>query len=71
MIPGLEEVIAQARDMEVLGIALSGAGPSIIIFHQEEKEPDCTPLVQILENHQVFSVIYSLKPVQQGVIIKN
>ncbi|MGI6604239.1 MAG: homoserine kinase [bacterium] len=38
LIPGMEEVFKAARDAGALGVALSGAGPSIIAFAQDDLE---------------------------------
>lgn len=68
LIPGLSEVIEEANKMDILGIALSGAGPSIIIFHKEDVEMDIDLLVKILKDKEVYSEIYNLKPVNVGTI---
>lgn len=70
LIPGLLEVIEAAEKMDILGVTLSGAGPSIIIFHKQGSEPNMELLVNILKEKNIFSEIYQLKPIQNGVIIK-
>ncbi len=70
LIPGLLEVIEEAEKMDILGITLSGAGPSIIIYHMEDADFDLKLLIKILEDNNVFSEIYNLKPIQSGVLFK-
>lgn len=70
LIPGLIEVIEEAGKMDILGTALSGAGPSIIIFHKKNAIFNVEKLTKILENNNIFSKIYQLKPIQNGVIFK-
>ncbi len=69
LIPGLLEVIDEAEKMDILGITLSGAGPSIIIFHRKESKIYIEKLIKILDNKNIFSEIYQLKPIKNGVII--
>jgi homoserine kinase len=71
LIPGLIEVIDEAEKMDILGTTLSGAGPSIIIYHKNDSQFDLDGLGRILENKGVFFEIYKLKPLQNGVLVKN
>ncbi len=70
LIPGLLQVIEEAGNMEVLGTTLSGAGPSIIIYHKKDAIFDVNKLTKILEKNNIVSKIYQLKPIQNGVIFK-
>ncbi len=70
LIPGLSEVITEAEKHDIIGIALSGAGPSIIIFHNESDRVPFEVLIKILEKNNVFSEIYHLQPVVNGTIVK-
>jgi len=70
LIPGLLEVIEEAEKMDILGTALSGAGPSIIIYHKTEAKFNVEKLTNILEKKNIFSKIYQLKPINNGFIVK-
>jgi homoserine kinase len=50
LVPGLEEVI-RMRAPGLLGCALSGAGPSILVFYEKGCESVCDLVVQIFEMH--------------------
>lgn len=66
LVPGLLEIIERARQMDIIGTALSGAGPSMIIFHEKKAEFDIDILGKILEKENVFFEIYKLNPVGEG-----
>jgi homoserine kinase len=50
LVPGLEE-IAQLRAPGLLGCALSGAGPSILVFHERGHEDVCERVREIFRRH--------------------
>lgn len=66
LVPGLLEIIESAGQMDIIGTALSGAGPSIIIFHEKNTGFDTDLLGKILEREKVFFEIYKLNPVGEG-----
>lgn len=70
LIPGLLEIIEEAEKMDIFGISLSGAGPSIIIFHEKDTNLHLEELTKILKKKNIFFEIYQLKPIENGVIIK-
>jgi len=50
LVPGLSEILA-LRESGLLGCALSGAGPSILVFHQRGREDVCASVQKIFERH--------------------
>jgi len=50
LVPGLEEIVG-LRAPGLLGCALSGAGPSILVFHQRGREAVCDDVQRIFERH--------------------
>lgn len=50
LVPGLAEIIG-LRVPGLLGCALSGAGPSILVFHQRGKESVCGDVQRIFKRH--------------------
>lgn len=66
LVPGLLEIIEAAKEMDIIGTALSGAGPSMIIFHEKKAEFDLESLGKILEKENIFYEVYKLNPVKEG-----
>jgi homoserine kinase len=50
LVPGLKEIV-ELRAPGLLGCALSGAGPSILVFHQRGQESVCDDVQKIFERH--------------------
>ena len=50
LVPGLKEIL-ELRAPGLLGCALSGAGPSILVFHQRGQEAVCRDVQGIFERH--------------------
>jgi len=50
LVPGLEEM-TRLRAPGLLGCALSGAGPSILVFHERGHESVCTRVQEIFAQH--------------------
>jgi homoserine kinase len=50
LVPGLEE-IAEMRAPGLLGCALSGAGPSILVFHERGHEGVCELVRAVFRRH--------------------
>ena len=50
LVPGLDEVV-KLRAPGLLGCALSGAGPSILVFYERGYEPVCDLIRQIFAHH--------------------
>lgn len=64
LIPGLNDLFAIKT--KVLGIAISGAGPSIIIFHRKEDLDEVEFLQKELENKGTTAKLINLIPVVEG-----
>jgi homoserine kinase len=56
LVPGLEE-IARLRAPGLLGCTLSGAGPSILVFHERGHEAVCELVRGIFESHGRYSEV--------------
>jgi homoserine kinase len=68
-IPGFDEVLNSAGKAGALGVALSGAGPSIIAFAEEHPEMIGRSMAETLAEHNVSSQILYLKTNHTGVQI--
>jgi len=67
LIPGLPELFEKALNLEkILGTAISGAGPSIIIFHKEEDADALGQLKDVLLQHGTVAKLINLKPIIEG-----
>lgn len=66
LIPGLAELMDQAKNSSILGIAISGAGPSIIIFHRQEEQDELFALQKKLFENGTASKLINLKPIIEG-----
>ena len=72
LIPGMAEVLAGAADHGALGVALSGAGPTLITLvdgHSGEKERLERFLAETLSAHGVTASHLWLKPAQTGACV--
>lgn len=66
LMPGFEEMLSIAnKDKNILGVSLSGAGPSIIFFHTDEKK-DLSKMQNILIKHKIDSKVLHLAPTDRG-----
>jgi homoserine kinase len=65
LVPGLEEM-TQLRRPGLLGCALSGAGPSILVFHESGHEEVCENVRQIFAKHGHASEIACSKVAAKG-----
>lgn len=66
LIPGLKDLFIQVKDTKILGIAISGAGPSIIVFHRKEDKDEVVLLQKILAEKGTISRLFNLKPQAEG-----
>ncbi len=57
LVPGLEEIL-KLRALGLLGCALSGAGPSILVFFERGSEGVCELIREIFANHGHAAEIY-------------
>jgi len=66
LIPGLGEVLALPRTRGVLGIALSGAGPSVIALATGRYEEIGKAMARCFERHNLTPTIQVLEAAQEG-----
>ncbi|GAC1415863.1 MAG: homoserine kinase [Candidatus Velthaea sp.] len=66
-VPGLEEMI-DLEGEEILGIALSGAGPSVLALVRENDRTTGSRLAEIFARRSVTSRIYDLQIAEAGLI---
>ena len=69
LVPGLEE-IAHLRAPGLLGCALSGAGPSILVFHERGHETVCEQVRAIFAKHGHSSEIACRGVAHHGYVLK-
>lgn len=69
LVPGVEEVLADSRRHGALGVALSGAGPTVIAF---TREPDRVGrfMKQVFSQHGISVRILSLLPRAEGASVR-
>jgi homoserine kinase len=65
LVPGLEE-IAGLRMPGLLGCALSGAGPSILVFHERGSEHVCERVREVFRSHGRSSEIACCRVASKG-----
>jgi homoserine kinase len=65
LVPGLEEVIA-LRAAGLLGCALSGAGPSVLVFYERGHEHVCKLVQQVFAAHSRTSEILWTQVAERG-----
>jgi homoserine kinase len=65
LVPGLEEIL-KLRAPGLLGCALSGAGPSILIFYERGFEPVCDLVRQVFALHEHASEVLWTQVAQRG-----
>jgi len=66
LIPGLSEILAETAQSKALGVAISGAGPSIIVFHKPEDKDEVTIFQKKLAEKGTVAKLINLKPVAEG-----
>lgn len=67
LIPGLDEAFLRAKELGLLGISISGAGPTIIVFHKEGEEEKLNKLQEVFIKHDTHTKLLNLNPIQFGV----
>lgn len=65
LVPGLEEIL-RLRAPGLLGCALSGAGPSVLVFYERGSEIVCELVRQIFTRHQRGSEVLPVQIARQG-----
>jgi len=72
LIPGMERILSEADQYGALGVALSGAGPTIIAFADKEagnSEQLESFMKDTLQAHGVSSATMRLDPSNEGVLV--
>jgi len=67
LIPGLADVLALPRMPGLLGVALSGAGPSVIALATERFDQIGKAVAQCFEQHDLAPTIRNLEAAQEGI----
>jgi len=70
LVPGMSKILAEAPDHGALGIALSGAGPTMIALvdrNEPRVEELSAYLIETMKDEGIMSSCYSLNPVSEGV----
>ena len=66
LVPGLAEALALPRMQGLLGIALSGAGPSIVALVDDNDEEIGARIASCFSNHQIESIVRTLETDNDG-----
>ncbi len=66
LVPGLAEALALPRMQGLLGIALSGAGPSIVALVDDNDEEIGARIASCFQKHQIESTIRTLEVANDG-----
>jgi homoserine kinase len=69
LIPGLSEVLAMPRIPGLLGLALSGAGPSIVALTMDRHAEIGRAIAAHFERHGLASTIWNLEAAQEGLAV--
>jgi homoserine kinase len=65
LVPGLDEIL-KLRAPGLLGCALSGAGPSILVFFERGYESVCDLVRQIFRLHACYSEVVLTEIAERG-----
>lgn len=66
LIPGLQEVFAEAKRSGALGVALSGAGPTVLALTRDRSEAVGAAMREAFARSGVVCDIIELRPVEDG-----
>lgn len=69
-IPGFDQVVKQAKKMGAMGVALSGAGPSIVALVRDREDLIGEAMQHAFARYGVKSQLLHLKPSNQGVVCR-
>ena len=69
LIPGFKEILQKVKELDLVGAAVSGAGPSILILHKKDKLDKIEQLQEILANKGIESQLLFLEPTGTGACI--
>jgi homoserine kinase len=68
LIPGLAEALALPRMPGLLGVALSGAGPSVVALATGRHDEIGKAIAQCFERHDLTPVIRNMEAAQEGLV---
>ena len=69
LVPGMMEAIAAGYEAKALGVALSGAGPTLIAFVQRDAKTVATVLQETFRRHGVRCESRTVQPDNQGAVV--
>jgi homoserine kinase len=69
LIPGLAEILAMPRIPGLLGLALSGAGPSVVALTMDRHAEIGNAIAAYFERHSLASTIWNLEAAQEGLAV--
>lgn len=67
LVPGLSEILAMPKPCGVLGIALSGAGPSVVLLATNHFEKAGQLIADLFKKNGLASTVRVLKEAQRGI----
>ena len=70
LVPGLEEILSLQNRQGLLGIALSGAGPTILAFADSHEAEIAAAICDILRTHGLSAQARLLKADNAGLVIE-
>lgn len=68
LIPGLDDIFKLAKELNLLGVSISGAGPTVIVFHKDGDQDKVKKLQEVFKNYNIDSNLVHLNPIEQGVV---
>lgn len=68
LIPGLEDVFKLAEQLDLWGISISGAGPSVIVFHKDEDQEKVKKLKDVFKDNNINVDLLHLHPIDEGAV---
>ena len=66
LVPGIREALAIEKQKGLLGIALSGAGPSIVALVNENEKPIGKTIAECFKKHKIQSTVRELEADNEG-----
>jgi len=67
LVPGLSEILAMPKPRGVLGVALSGAGPSVVLLATDHFEKSGQLIAKLFKKNGLASTVRVLKVAQRGI----
>jgi homoserine kinase len=69
LVPGLSDILAMPRIPGLLGLALSGAGPSVVALTMDRQAEIGRAIAAHFERHGLASTIWNLEAAQEGLAV--